>query len=333
MNIHAILTTNNEADILEACLMSAIKWAHNIYVFDTGSTDSTPEILSKLSCDYPQIIYYKSEYREYNFLLSNNEVFSHYFHLSNQGDWWCLLSTDEFYPEYVCSFISRVPPPYDCIWDLRVNFYFTDVDYDRFLSIYGSDLTVDSLEVHNFFSSLRHYKADYSEPRFFKHTPATFASSLFTPSNFPHACPSRILNFHYQYRFPAQIVRRVVNRQSIYRHSLHLRIFDHEANFSRAIHSHTTPTSYFATILSSRVVDSTTLSYLDTEGLSAASHLHIEHSNLPPLPLTIKILFFLLYSSSLFYLAKYKLAFTSRVDRSFRILKSFPEHIRALLIR
>ena len=318
MKIFAVLTTNNEADILSDCLLSCIKWVDTVYVFDTGSTDSTPDILEFLSNKHPQIVYYRSEHRSYDFLRSNNEVFSHYFKYSSPGDWWCLLSTDEFYPEYVRLFLDKVPPVYDCIWDVRANFYFTDQDLKRFCSQFPGDLFADLPPMHTFYKTLRFYKADYSEPRFFRHTVSTSPRTLFTSHNFPHAWHDRILNLHYQYRYPSQILSRVLMRQSIFHDSGHLRVFHHEINFNRSTPATASLSSSKYNTLLTRIVDSSTLNHIDGQILSSSFSIEIAHNALPRMPISIQVLFYLLSDTLAHYFAKFRVAFTSRYDKYIR---------------
>jgi hypothetical protein len=295
-------------------LLSAIEWADLVFVFDTGSTDATPNILKRLSSIHHKIIYYKSEYRPYDFLVSNNEVFAHYFHLSSLGDWWCLLSTDELYAERIRPFISRIPYFYDCIWDLRVNFFFTELDLKHFISIYGSEIENDLPSMHNFYRSLRYYKADYSEPRFFKHTSSTSPTTLFTSSNFRHAWFDRALNLHYQYRFPSQIIQRVHSRRIIFNESSHLRIFNHEINFNRpTLCSNSSLQSCYPEELSSRIVESDSLNCFDPKAIISSSKLVVQHASLPSPPVTSKILINLLNTSLVYFSKKYLLAILTRL--------------------
>lgn len=327
MKIFSVLTTNNEADILRDCLLSAIEWSDRVYVFDTGSTDSTPDVLKELSEEYEQIVYYKSEFRDYDFLLSNNEVFSHYFGESTPGDWWCLLSTDEFFADNVRPFLSRVPSVFDCVWDLRLNFYFTEIDYERFKKEFRSEVRKDTPSMHRFYRTLRYYKADYSEPRFFRHNSYTNQKTLFIPSNFKCAWFDRIINFHYQYRYPAQITRRVLDRQSIYSDSEHLRVFQHEMSFGRStVEGRLDDNS--EELLLQRVVDSCTLNRIDEQHLTSSTKVVVEHELLAPIPLSSGSIRFLLSGAIRHVNAKLRLGLGARVDRLYNIARRMSMRLR-----
>ena len=187
MKIHAILTTNNEADILEDCIRSALQWADKIYVFDTGSTDNTIDVIKGLRSDKQigsRVVHYKSEYRPFNWAKSLNEVFQTYFDQSSIGDWWCTLCTDEIYRDDPLEIISKIPKGFDCVWSIMINYYFTERDLSRFYSKFGAQSLSDIDTMYGFYKTLEYYTAAYSEPRFFKHTDSLKRECLFTSENF-----------------------------------------------------------------------------------------------------------------------------------------------------
>ena len=56
MKINAILLVNNEADILEEALLSAMKFCHKIYVCDNGSTDGSWALVNEMSSRFSAIV-------------------------------------------------------------------------------------------------------------------------------------------------------------------------------------------------------------------------------------------------------------------------------------
>lgn len=209
--IHAILPTNNESDILEECIEAASVWADYIYVFDTGSTDETWSIVNRIRAVNSKVIPYLSEYRPYNFTKTLGEIFSHYFHNSQQGDWWCTLCTDEQYLEDPRIFLAKLDGRYDSVWSSTLQYYYTRSDLEVFQSL---DITDRQMTKHS--QRLGWYRNNYSEVRFYKHGPSTHHNTLFLQKNFPRVCPDRIAMQHFQFRTPEQIVRRVRSRQKIF---------------------------------------------------------------------------------------------------------------------
>lgn len=226
--IHAVLPTNNEVDILEECIDSASRWADAIYVFDTGSTDGSIELLSFLERKYTSLKIYKAEFREFDFTKTISEVFRHYASESKLGDWWCPLSTDEQYPENPRIFLSKVDPRYNSVWSCTLNYYFTEDELNRWDSC-GAEFSL-GFPHFKFSDFLRHYKSNYSEVRFYKHHKRLSKDAILHPKYFSPVSPDRILLQHFQYRHPLQIVKRVRSRRSIY-FADELRQFKHEVFF------------------------------------------------------------------------------------------------------
>ncbi len=209
--IHAILPTNNEADILEECIEAASVWADYIYVFDTGSNDETWLIVKRLAEINPKVIPYLSEHRPYNFTKTLGEVFTHYFHMSKQGDWWCTLCTDEQYVEDPRIFLAKLDGRYDSVWTSTLQYYYTRSDFELFQTIDPRDQLFSK---HS--QRLSWYRNNYSEVRFYRHGTTTKQNTLFLQKNFPRVSPNRIAMQHFQFRTPEQIVKRVRSRQKIF---------------------------------------------------------------------------------------------------------------------
>ena len=227
--IHSILLTNNESDILAECIDSALKWSDYIYIFDTGSTDKTLEIINSFTLLHTNIILYKSEYRLYNFTKNISEVFSYYFKNSSIGDWWCTLCTDEQYPEDPRIFLAKVPLIYNNVWSNTLNYYFTENE----LKIINQDpkLYANDFSKIKYSLFLKYYKNNYSEIRFYRHNKNTFHDTLLIPKNFKFTSPNKITLQHFQYRSPSQIISRVRSRLKIYDQDK-LKQFKHEFYFS-----------------------------------------------------------------------------------------------------
>lgn len=86
--IHCIALCKNEADVINVCLLEAIKWADYIYVYDGGSTDGTWESVKKLN--HSRIIPWKQDAKVFREEL-RAEVFNEFRHQSSKGDCWLQL--------------------------------------------------------------------------------------------------------------------------------------------------------------------------------------------------------------------------------------------------
>ena len=267
--IHSILLTNNEADILAECIDSALKWSDYIYIFDTGSTDKTLEIINSFTLSHTNIILYKSEYRLYNFTKNISEVFSYYFKNSSIGDWWCTLCTDEQYPEDPRIFLAKVPLFYNNVLSNTLNYYFTENE----LKIINQDpkLSANDFSKIKYSLFLKYYKNNYSEVRFYRHYKNTFHDTLLIPKNFKYTSPNKITLQHFQYRSPSQIISRVRSRLKIYdqdklkqfKHEFYFTLDDNGFHSFKNIHLNELDFANItdSEILKSRIIDSSKLNY------------------------------------------------------------------------
>lgn len=292
--IHSILLTNNESDILAECLEAACRWADHIYVFDTGSTDNTWEIIRGMAAAYPQIVPYRSEYRPYNFTKTLGEVFAHYFENSAIGDWWCTLCTDEQYPEDPRMFLAKVNGRYNCVWSSTLNYYFSEVEMKNVEE--DARWRTGDLRGIKYSEFLCHYLNNYSEVRFYRHNAATRADTSLQARNFQGISPQRIAMQHFQYRSPKQIVDRVRSRQRIFDGDP-LFQFAHEVDFrldqngvprvsvkealAKGVHEMTD-----AEILATRVISSSRLNVDRKDGKFV-----FDESRLPPIQIQLTELF------------------------------------------
>lgn len=228
MRIRALLLTNNEDDILTECVVAARSWADEIYIFDTGSTDNTLETIKALSSTFENVHLFRSEYRDFDWWRTANEVFRELFDQADLGDWWCVHSTDEIYIENPKHIISKAGPIPRTVWCLTLNYYFTERELRAYEEIASeSPRTADK---QLFSNTLRHYIGNYSEPRFFKHFDGIYKDIKFNSPLFSINARERILMKHLQYRSPEQIVRRVKSRAQIF-HGGGKMQFMHEVDF------------------------------------------------------------------------------------------------------
>ena len=202
--IFSICLVKNEADVIGHCLAEAATWSDRIFVFDNGSTDGTWDIVRRLASDV--IVPWKQDNRPYSDVLRAH-VFNHFRHEGRPGDWWCKLDADEFYIVDPREFLAKVPQRHHVVWGLAVNFYLTRQDLEAVDFSGGFD------DVRK---RIRHYRADSSEARFFRHReklhwPMEHAS---WPLHMGVVHPKMIPFRHYQFRSPEQMRRRLETRRN-----------------------------------------------------------------------------------------------------------------------
>lgn len=196
MKVHGLCVVKNEGDIIERSLTENSRWCDFIYVFDTGSTDDTWERVCHLAKANPNVVPFKNESVPFDDALRAC-IFNHFKDRAIRGDWWCRLDADEIYVDDPREFLTnRVPSYCHVVWSKHIQFYFTEKD-----------------EAKNAGELPRYYRADYSEPRFFRHRPGLQWTSGAWPAHLGLVAPERIRLKHYQYRSPAQIQRRLDTRR------------------------------------------------------------------------------------------------------------------------
>jgi len=200
--IHSICVVKNEVDIIEYCLREASKWSDYIYIYDGDSTDGTWEKVLEMQNE--QIIPWKQDGKVFQESL-RGEVFNAFKHQAKPGDWWCHLDADEFYPESPRDFLARVKPSNHVVWGVSIEYYLTDKDIEAL------DFTQPIPEL---LPQLRFYKAENSEPRFFRHRNGLVWRQGSWPEHMGVVNPERILYKHYKYRTPQQIQKRLDTRRS-----------------------------------------------------------------------------------------------------------------------
>jgi glycosyltransferase involved in cell wall biosynthesis len=201
--IFSIFLVKNEADVVGHCLAEATKWSDRIFVFDNGSTDGTWEIVQGMASDV--VVPWKQDDRPYSDAIRSH-VFNHFRHEARQGDWWCKLDADEFYIVDPRDFLAKVPQRHHVVWGLAANFYLTRGDLE------AVDFSAGFQHVR---SSIRHFRADSSEARFFRHRdkldwPLENAS---WPRHMGVVHPEMIPFRHYQFRSPDQMRQRLATRR------------------------------------------------------------------------------------------------------------------------
>jgi hypothetical protein len=226
MRFHAILFARDEEDIIGECLHHNSQWCNNIYVFDTGSTDQTWEIVNECSKKLPQVkpvrktpIWFSDTLRAL--------VFEEFRHEADEGDWWVRLDADEFYHVSPREFVKTLAPRESAIFHAYYNFVLTEEEVERL-----SDRTRLISERRQPIQQRRRYfmtSFDYSEPRLFKYRKSMQWNPYhFGPYNAGYVAKRRIPIRHYPHRDPLQMERRYRLR--------HTMISEMEGMYDTAIH-------------------------------------------------------------------------------------------------
>jgi Glycosyl transferase family 2 len=200
--IHCITVCKNEADVINVCLLDAIRWADYIYVYDGGSTDGTWESVKKLN--HPGIVPWKQDTKVFREGL-RAEVFNEFRHQSAKGDWWLQLNADEFYVGNPRTFFSQVPKGQDFVWGIMVEYVLTERD------VANIDF---ALAFEKIMPLLRYYYVAWSEPRAFRYRHGLIWNDDWAwPRHAGVAAEQRIIYKHYPCRSPKQLEARWKTRK------------------------------------------------------------------------------------------------------------------------
>jgi glycosyltransferase involved in cell wall biosynthesis len=209
MRIFGIMVVKNEADIVGHTLRAACRWCDEIYVLDNGSTDETWDLVQELSRSIPQIIPFEQTDEPF-FESIRAKVFNAYKSGASDGDWWCRLDADELYVQSPREFLAEVTR-HEVVWAIHLQYYLTKEDVERFESspaLFDSNLPLN-VRYH-------WYKAEHSEPRFFRHRSRLRWDGGAWPRHLGRVFPKRILLRHYKFRSPSQIQTRLRTRMAVF---------------------------------------------------------------------------------------------------------------------
>jgi len=229
MKIFGLCLVKNEADIVEETLPKALHWCNQIFVFDTGSTDRTWELILNLNTKYPNIVPYKKESRAFRDEL-RSEIFNHYRNFAKNGDWWCRLDADETYIDDPKLFLRGLKKNDQVVYSLSHQYYFTEKE----LTSYQADKKKFlATEVEK---RLRHYCCNHSEIRFFKHRNRLKWQGGSWPRHLGLVAGKRIRLKHLQYRSPEQIELRLKTRKTAIEQGYKIfSSYDHETHWREKI--------------------------------------------------------------------------------------------------
>jgi hypothetical protein len=206
MRIHGLLVVRDEADIIAQCLRHAATWCDHIYVYDTGSTDGSWEIVQELATELKQVVPYKREEVWFDDGL-RAVIFDHYRSKARDGDWFVRLDSDEFYPVPPSQFIrEHLRPIESLIYYQAYEFRLTWEEVEN----YSSDASILADRKSPIQDRRRYFiPLVYSEPRLFRYrTGMSWLPTRPWPFNCGFAARERIPVQHYQHRDPIQMIQR-----------------------------------------------------------------------------------------------------------------------------
>ncbi len=105
MKFHVLLPVRDEADLIRESLMTLLRWADLIHVFDTGSIDDTWQIVTELARHDSRILPIGSEPVYFSEHRVRGYIFDRARHHMVSGDWVVRADVDEFHhispPDFV----------------------------------------------------------------------------------------------------------------------------------------------------------------------------------------------------------------------------------------
>lgn len=207
MRFHCLLVVRDEEDIIAQSLDHLLMWADAIYVFDTGSTDGTWEIVQETAADDSRVIPLRKDSVYYCDCLVRGWLFDQARRTMQTGDWFLRVDADEFY---------HVPPPEFVKTRLRTHETLVLHQYYEFV-LRVSDVrawkeSLDTVADRKLPIEQRrqwYYTYPYGEPRLCR-----YRESMKWPASasFPHSAgfvaEARLPIRHYPHRDPTQVERR-----------------------------------------------------------------------------------------------------------------------------
>ena len=204
---HALLPVRDESDIIGQCLRHMLTWADAIYVFDTGSTDNTWEIVQEFAANDRRVIPLKRDPVYYSEPLLRGWMFHQARKNMRPGDWFLRVDADEFHhvppPEFVRTRLRRHET---IVWHQYYDFRLTASEVAAWEA--GTETLADRQrpieERRQWFTP-----SDYSEPRLCRYRETMqWPTTHSFPVNAGYVARERFPIRHYPHRDPAQLDRR-----------------------------------------------------------------------------------------------------------------------------
>ena len=208
MQFHGILLTRDDEDIIGPCIDHALTWCDQLYVFDTGSTDETWNLVQDYARRDPRLVAFQSS--EGQVLLMSGlrgYVFERYRERMRDGDWVVQVDSDEFFHISPREFVDRRLRRHETgVYNLTYEFRLTRQEADAWAQ--GRETPADRsrpiAQRRRYYNILAH-----SEPRMFCYRRTMqWPPSAAYPYNMGYVAAARIPVRHYPCRDPLQVQRR-----------------------------------------------------------------------------------------------------------------------------
>lgn len=207
MRFHVLLPVRDESDIISQSLAHMLTWADTISVFDSGSVDSTWEIVQDFAARDKRVLPLKKDAVFY----SENRLRGWLFHHARQhmrtGDWFLRVDADEFHEILPPDFVkTRLAPHETIVYHQYYDFRLRQSEVDDWEA--GRETQADRSRP---ISERRRWftPSIYSEPRLCRYRESMqWPPTVSFPYNAGFVARERLPIRHYPHRDPAQLERR-----------------------------------------------------------------------------------------------------------------------------
>lgn len=216
MRFHCLMLVRDEGDVIAQTLAGLLTWTDTIWIFDTGSTDNTWEIVQEMAAKDKRIhaikrqpLVFSDTFRGYLFDTARKQM--------DPGDWVLRVDGDEFYhiapPDFVR---TRVRPHETAVHLQWYYFRLTQTEADNYIN---GTVSIEEDRKRPIEDRRRFYKiSSYAEPRMFKYRKTMqWSNELYGAHNSGLVARERIPIRHYPHRDPLQMSRRYLLRAAIMR--------------------------------------------------------------------------------------------------------------------
>jgi hypothetical protein len=203
----ALLPVRDEADIIGQCLYHALRWADEIYVFDTGSVDNAWEIVREFASRDKRVVPMRKE----PVFFSEARLRGYMFHVARQkmreGDWFLRVDADEFHHVTPPQFVKNCMRKHETVaYHQYYDFRLLQSELDQWNR--GEETLKDRQRPIE--DRRRHYTVShYSEPRLCRYrSTMRWPATVSFPFNAGYVARERLPIRHYPHRDPVQLQRR-----------------------------------------------------------------------------------------------------------------------------
>lgn len=202
-----MMPVRDEADIIAQCLEHLLVWADGIYVFDTGSSDNTWEIVQDYAAQDSRVLPLCKDAVYFNDTIVRGWIFNQVRQHMRSGDWFLRVDADEFHhippPEFVSQHIRSFET---VVYHQYYNFVLTEAEVKEWEQNYAPmDDRVFPIEQRRQWYQI----SQYTEPRLCRYRETMkWPPNVSFPFNAGYIAKMRLPIRHYPHRDPEQLKRR-----------------------------------------------------------------------------------------------------------------------------